>query len=187
MSQPAEVADAAQEYVAAIAAACIDPSDALRLLTELAAFTDPPVPSSTVVGIAIADMKTATVNLFRRSAAIALARAATKYQPSSYDDAANVRAAICQVLDDEIVSAGDLGQDASYKALRTLRAAVVQDLTTRGANLAPTRVYTERLPLPSIVLATKYYRDPARADDLVVQADPVHPLFMPVSFRALSN
>ncbi|MGI4849552.1 MAG: hypothetical protein ACRYGK_15660 [Janthinobacterium lividum] len=42
-------------------------------------------------------------------------------------------------------------------------------------------------PVPAPVLAQRVYRDPARADSLIGEADVKHPAFMPVSFKALSK
>jgi prophage DNA circulation protein len=40
--------------------------------------------------------------------------------------------------------------------------------------------------LPALVLAHRIYDDAGRADQLVQQVQPVHPLFMPQSFQALA-
>lgn len=187
MSTPAEVATSAQALVAALASACIDPSDAVRLLSDLSTFTSDDATSGSVIGMAVGSMQVAMTKLLRRSAVISLARASSSYQPASYDDARTLRLAICEILDAEITTAGDAGEDATYSALRALRQAVVDDLTTRGASLSPMKTFNEAAPVPALVLAQKYYQDLEREDGLVVQANPVHPLFMPTSFRALSR
>ena len=118
---------------------------------------------------------------------MALCRASTSYQPSSFDDAAALRTQITDLLDAEILIAGDQGADATFDALRNLRTAVVRDLTARGANLAQLAEITSPTTMPATVIAQRVYRDSERADELVIQADPRHPAFMPVSFRALSK
>jgi prophage DNA circulation protein len=171
-----DLASAVQASVAALAATCADPADAVRLLASLAAFAEPSV---TAVSGPIGD-------LHRRALATALARAGALYQPSSHDDAVAVRGLVAGALDTEIEVAGDSGEDATFDALRALRAAVVQDLASRGAALAPLATFTLGAALPSLALANRLYRDATRADELVAEADPVNPLFMPPSFRALA-
>lgn len=187
MSTTSDLADAAQSLAASLLSACGTPADAIRLLTELANFHPNTVTGSDVIGVAAGDMQSASGDLFRRAAVVALAQASANYQPSSYNDAARVRDLVVALLDAEITVAGDQGEDNTFTALRALRVAVVEDLTSRGASLAPIITFTNAAPLPAPVLATKFYRDPSRADQLVAQANPVSPLFMPVSFQALAD
>jgi prophage DNA circulation protein len=184
---PADFVASAQALAAAVLAATVDPADGIRLLSELANFTSDQPTASDAIGLAMFDMQDAAGDLFRRAAVVALARASAAYQPSSYDDAANVRTAVTALLDAEITIAGDQGEDASYNALRSLRTAVIEDLTTRGGSLAPISSFSLRAPLPALMLANVLYRDPARSDELVTQVDPIHPAFMPTQFRALSS
>ena len=90
------------------------------------------------------------------------------------------------LIDAEITVAGDAGDDDSFTALRGLRVAVVQDLTARGANLAPMTQVTTAEPTPSLVLAQRLYRDPTRAGELERESGCRHPLFLPQSFAALA-
>jgi prophage DNA circulation protein len=76
--------------------------------------------------------------------------------------------------------------DATYNALRDLRGSVVRDLNTRGAQLPPIKTFAFSASLPSLTLANRMYRDSSRADELVVQADPIHPAFFPQEFSALA-
>jgi prophage DNA circulation protein len=132
-------------------------------------------------------MQGACSDLFRRTSIGAVAQAASTYQPTSSDDAARVRDLVVGLIDAEMLVAGDQGEDETYEALSTLRAAVVADLNKRGAGLASIRTFTFPSTLPSLALATRMYRDPTRADEIVAQADPVHPAFMPTSFKALAD
>lgn len=175
-SGPTDYAAAAQASTAALLATAANPADGLRLLEQLAGYAAPDV---SPIGGFIGDVH-------RRAAAVALARAASAYQPWSYDDAAAVRTAVTTVLDAEILAAGDQGDDASFSALRDLRVAAVQDLAARGANLARVILVTLPAPQPALVLAQRLYGDAGRADELVTAADPVSPLFMPTNFRALA-
>ncbi|WP_374572515.1 hypothetical protein [Phenylobacterium sp.] len=129
----------------------------------------------------------AFIRLVRRAAAIELARAAADYQPSSADDASAARKLVVDALESVIDAAGDVGDDAAFTALSALRSAVARDLAVRGARLAGLRAFVFGAPLPALTLADRLYDDASRADELARQADPAHPLFMPVSFKALSS
>lgn len=187
MTGTTDFAAAAQALAASLLAATVDPADAVRVLTSLADFWPSASTSSDSIGIARATMQTATGDLFRRAALAALCRASTQYQPSSADDALVLRTSICALLDAEILIAGNEGADQTFNALRALRSAVVEDLTRRGSGLAPlTSVSTPRT-MPAPAIAQRLYRDSTRSDELVIEADPRHPAFMPVSFTALST
>lgn len=187
MSGITDFAEAAQALAASLLNATSDPADSVRVLASLADFTPNNPTSASAVGDAMATMQTQCGALFRRAAVVALARASAQYQPSSFDDAVDIRGRVCDLLDAEILIAGNTGADASFNALRTLRTAVVKDLTTRGATLATLTTISSPGPVPAPVLAQRVYRDSTRADELVTEADPIHPAFMPVSFKALSQ
>jgi prophage DNA circulation protein len=177
----------AQGVAASLLAATTDPADSVRVLGNLAVFApSAPTPMSPV-GTSMASIQTACGNLFRRAAVVSVARGSAKYQPSSYDDAAALRTTVTGLLDAEIEIAGNSGEDATYNALRSVRAAVVQDLTTRGANLAKLVTITTGQPVPALALAQREYRDGSRADELIAESNCVHPAFMPTSFRALAQ
>jgi prophage DNA circulation protein len=190
-SDPATVnafAAAVQTVVASVLAACTSPADAIGALTQMAQFTPPVLPlDGSPIGAAMTTAQNATAALLRRSAVIGVCQASASYQPTSYDDAAVMRAQICALLDGEIQLAADAGLDTTYQALRRLRAAVVADLTERGGKLSRVATVTTPLPIPAPLLALRLYRDPSRADELVRQANPIHPAFMPTSFKALSQ
>jgi prophage DNA circulation protein len=174
-----DVAAAVAALVDALGAACADPADAVRLLVDLQGFSPPGPIAAGAMGGSVSDV-------FRRSAAIALVAAAGRYQPTSYDDAAAKLSMIAEMLDAEMLIAGDAGADDTFKALRDLRTAIINDLRERGASLAPIQTVTVGRPLPALALAQRLYRDPDRADELIRQANPVSPLFMPTTFKALA-
>jgi len=178
---------AAQGLTAALGTAVVNPGDSLRLFSALAQYT-PPV--STGVGQSAAAeqlAQAASSALLRRAAIGALVRAVGQYAPSSYDDAANVRTQVTGYLDGEILTAGDAGDDASYGALRTLRQMAVALLIQAGAGLPRLQEFTYNAPLPALMLAQRIYADASRADQLIDQAKPVHPAFMPQQFQALAS
>jgi len=186
MSTPEDFASATQALVAALSSSVSDPGDALRLLSDLSAFV-PVDPTAPAIGAVASEMKGATADLFRRAAVVAMARAAAAYQPSSYDDAAQVRTIVCAALDAEITTAGNQGEDASFVALKALRVAVIQDLTERGATLAHISTIKTAASVPALVLANRLYQDPSRAEDLIARGNPRHPAFMPTAIKALSS
>lgn len=173
-----DVATAAQALVDALVAACANPADAIRLLATLLDFAYPGG-EQTAIDVALG-------NLFRRSAVAAMALVAGSFQPASYDQAVEIRTAVVALIDGQIDRAGDTGEDETFNALRSVRVLVVRDFNERGADLAPTQAFTLPGPLPALALAARLYRDPSRADQLVTETVPIHPLFMPHAFRALA-
>jgi prophage DNA circulation protein len=125
--------------------------------------------------------------LFRRTALAGVAQACSTYQPSSYDDATTLIETVTTLLDAEIENAGDVDDDESFAALRVLRNAVVTDLQSRGGDLAPLETMTFNATMPALVLAHRIYDDVTRVDQLMQQAQPIHPLFMPTTFQALAS
>lgn len=166
-----ETAAAVHALASALRQAANDPADATRLLAALAASA-----GNGPTGV-----------FCRRAAVVELCRAAADYRPTSYDDAAGLRARLCALLDREITDAGDAGEDEVFRAFHALRAAVVQDLTARGASLARVVAVERRRSLPAAVLAHQLYRDATRAEELVERVDPPHPLFLPPTFAALDR
>lgn len=183
----AAIAAAAQAYAASLLAAAADPADGVRLTAALAAFAPDQPTSSTALGSAMAAIQTATGAVCRRAAIAALARAARFYQPSSADDAIVVRNQVVGVIEQEITIAGDAGEDDVFNALIGLRTGVATDLNARGAALPPLRQFELAGSLPSLTLALRLYRNAGRSDELVSEAAPVHPLFMPRRFKALAS
>jgi prophage DNA circulation protein len=132
-------------------------------------------------------MQGATTLLLCSAALMSMTNAIAAYQPSSYNDAIAVLRSITLLLDGAIQSAGDAGSTASYLALRALRAAIINDLLNRAATLPRLQTFTFQAPLPSLALAYELYGDATRSDELIAQANPISPLFMPLSFQALSS
>jgi prophage DNA circulation protein len=138
-------------------------------------------------GAQVSQANEASKALFRRAQVIAAANLTADYQPSSAADAAQVRTMVASALQAEIDSAGDSGDDAVYTALKALRAAVVEDLNTRAAQLPTLMTVRTQAPVPSLVLAYRLYGDASRSDELIAEAAPVHPAFMPTIIKVLSS
>jgi prophage DNA circulation protein len=184
---PAAIPPTAQVAVAALVGAIANPADAVRLLSGLADFYPPTPPGASPVGLARAAVSAAMGALARRTVLAGLVRVTAAYQPSSAADANTVRLAVCDLLDREALFAGDNGADASYAALVAARARVAADMDARGARLPPMREFAFPSSRPSLVLAWRLYQDAGRAPQLVDLANPVHPAFMPLAFRALAS
>lgn len=178
---------AAQSAIDTLAASIPDPGTAISLLGDIATYSPDMSTSNSVIGNGQAVAQDATSALFRRYAIAALARAVATYAPSSYDDAAATLRYVTGIIDAEILIAGDSGDDDSYSALRDLRQGVVTTLTSTGATLPQLQEFAFRAPMPSLVMASRLYGDASREAELVEQADPIHPAFMPTVVKALSN
>jgi prophage DNA circulation protein len=176
----------AQSVTAALLSTSASPADSLRLLSNLAGFAPAALTDTSQIGTAMNTMQSASADLFRRAAVVALARASASYQPTSQDDAVAVRTQVCSLLDNEITIAADEGDEGTYAALRDVRVAVANDLTQRSAGLSALMTFKTGSPLPALVIARRLYRDVTRADELIVRAAPIHPAFMPICFKALS-
>ncbi len=162
-------------------------ADQIRLLLGPASFRIVHYTAPSPTGIAIKTAEQATGDLCRRAALTVLARIAAQYQPTSHDDAVSVRDRVAGAIDAEIAIAGDQGEDGPFLALKELRAAVIRDLTDRGASLAPLTNVAVQASLPASVLAQRLYQDAGRTDQLIAAATPLHPAFMPFEFKALGR
>lgn len=88
---------------------------------------------------------------------------------------------------DAIDFAADLGEGQMFQALVALHAAVVRDLTDRGRPLPRMVSLSFTRSLPTLSLANRLYGDAKRSDELVDENKIVHPLFAPMSLRALAS
>jgi len=186
-SATTDMADALAAIVEAMRAGITDPASQVQVLLSLAQFSFNDTATGTIgVGAAMVAMRDAMAATCRRVAMTSLARASAAYQPVSYTDAANLRTVLAAAFDVEITAAGDAGEDATYTALKQLRAAVILDLTTRGASLPS--VVTVSLPssMPSLAIAQRLYKDASRADQIAAESGAIHPAFCPASFQALA-
>ncbi|KXZ68759.1 DNA circularization N-terminal domain-containing protein [Acinetobacter venetianus] len=158
-----------------------DPVQALNAMLPFA--NSQPMPSGTDEAIGFNLLN----DLIRRTAVICIAESTAKRAYVSYDDAVNTRTIVCQYIDQELKIAGDQGLDGTYNALMNLRISVSQDLTSRGADLAKVEQISAAASLPSLVWAQRLYQDSGREKELVKSANPIHPAFMPINFKALSS
>lgn len=187
MSTSTDLAASIQNFVSVILTAITDPAAAVSAFANLADFPQPTTFLTAPIGIAQNTLQSGITDLCRRAAICGLAQASGYYQPSSYNDAENLRSNICAIIDSEILIAGDQGQDDTYFSLKQLRQAVVQDLTSRGATLAPLVQVKLGSSLPALAVAYRFYQDIGRVDQVIAFGNPIHPAFMPTSFQALGS
>jgi prophage DNA circulation protein len=83
--------------------------------------------------------------------------------------------------------AGNTKDQASYRALVALHAAVTHDLTTRERPLPTIVLYDFVSPRPALWICNRLYGGEARAQELVDENKPVHPAFMKMPVRALAQ
>lgn len=178
---------ALDEVMKAIVASVADPGDAITLLGPLATYRPETFTSDSDLGIAKNVAQEATSALIRRAAIAAIARVSADYAPASHDQAIDTMNGVVGYIDAEILIAGDAGDDESYNALRDLRGGIVTAFTTSGATLPRLETFSFKAPMPSLVMVNRLYQDPARERELIEQANPIHPAFMPVSVKALAT
>lgn len=184
---PIDIANSIQALAGSLLSSIANPADAIRVFLSLNDFTPDPITAVSAIATDQTTIQLCVADLCRRTAAIALAQASYQYQPTSQQDAENLRQQVVDILDEEILVAGDEGLDETFYALTDLRNSVATDLTTRGAALASLQTFTTNNPMPALTLAYQYYQDITRTDQLIYSADPIHPAFMPISFQALSS
>lgn len=133
--------------------------------------------------------ETEFLGLFRRGAAIEAARMVPDMSFASRSDARDVRGTITELLDTEILAAGDGSADDVLQGLTALYAAVVSDLQARGASLALIRNLTPSATEPALVLAHRLYQDASRDQEIVDRNSIRHPGFVPggVSLEVLTD
>jgi len=178
---------ATASLTSSLAVVAKNPGDAVRLFGGLVGYTRALDPVAGQTGTAMRIAQDATTAVLRRASIGEMARAAVAYVPSSHDDAQAVRAVVAGAIEAEILIAGDAGDDASFLALRELRQAVVDALTAAAENLSALRTFQLNATMPALALGQRLYQDAARADELVAEANPIHPAFMPTRFRALTR
>lgn len=155
------------------------PRDALSLARTLYRFGAllPVINPNTTSRRAQATNQAELVRLVRVVAAAEGARAATGVVWESFQDALQARDELVDTLDEVMLDAEV--PDEVYQALRTLRAQLVRDVTTRGADLARLVSWTPARTLPTLALAQQLYADALAEPDLVLRNRIRHPLFVP--------
>jgi len=115
--------------------------------------------------------------LVRGAALCEGARAAASLTFDSFDQAAKLRDELAEALDELLMATAN---DDAFDALRALRAAVVADITARGADLSRLVRFTPAGTMPALLLAQQFYGDGSRGDEVLSRNQAVigHPLFV---------
>ena len=158
-------------------------SDLIDTLESLSDFSDTTYRQDTYDSAVAAD----AAIFINTLTASAMAYAASQYTPANYEEATTLMRRVATVMDAAILAAADAGYDDIYEAMQTLRSDSVTALENNGASLARVVTVTYARPLPALNIANRLYQDADRAESLVKMADPIHPAFMPTSFKALSS
>ncbi len=183
MGAPADLAARMSSRMGALLGLAATPATAYQRLQSLFDFGrdgggrawSAPVNPATPARRQQAANQAAVAALTRQAAVITAAETSSAMDFDSFDDAATVRGALATALDAEAETA----DDATYMALTSLRAAVVADIGSRGADLA--RVVRVTLPatLPALVVAHRIYGNAARDAEIVARNRVRHPGFVP--------
>lgn len=189
ITTPATLATRIFGLYAGLRGAIQRPLDALAAMGRLFGYGSKksPVPMTTPARRVQAANRTAIETLVRRAAVIEAARASARIDFSApatasapritYQQAIAMREQLADALEDEAATASA----AVFNALMDLRAAVVRDITARGADLP--RLVTISMPatLPALVVAYRAFGDTAREAEIVAR-NPIlvrHPGFVP--------
>lgn len=156
------------------------PGEAFRALMKVTSWRpDEDVPETTALRRRQKANRAAVTGFVRRSAAIEAAVVVPEIEFEAREDAARVREEITSVLDEEILTAGAVGDDDGYRELSKLYAAVAVDLEQRGATLASVQVVKLPASTPALVLAHRLYQDALRDQEIVARNRVRHPSFVP--------
>jgi prophage DNA circulation protein len=106
---------------------------------------------------------------------------ASRSQIDRYIDGVN------QAFDNAETVAANARDQASYRSLVSLHAAVTFDLTTRQRTLPTIVIYDFAVPRPALWICNRLYGGDERTQELIDENRPVHPAFIQQPTRALSQ
>lgn len=185
--EPAGLAGSATSLIGALAGLATRPRSALSVYRQLFDFGDDakPVPMTTPARKRQAGNQEAITGLVRTGAVIEASVVATGVDYETAEDAMAVRDELADRLNLEMETASD----QVYQTLAGLRAALVRDITERGARLARIVRITPPATVPAVVLAHRLYGDAMREGEIVRRNRIRHPGFVPggTQLEVLSN
>ncbi|WP_233869218.1 DNA circularization protein [Paraburkholderia adhaesiva] len=118
----------------------------------------------------------AVIDLVRGTAFLESAAAVAAIEFDSYDQSQQIQQQFFDAISDYMLEIDD---DNWYFALKTVRAAVTDDITARGSTLARVRSVTLPQSAPALVVSYRLYGSPDSADDICARNAVVHPLQVP--------
>lgn len=171
----------AVESIAAISGGGVPLIGGLALLLDFGADL-PAITGDTPARDRQRENEAAIVQLVNLAAAAAMTRAIADTGFASYQEAVAVRDAAADALDALELRQADAGDDDGAAGYRTLRQAIVSDVTARGGTLARLQAYTPAITEPAIVIAHRLYGPSgveAAEAELVGRNRIAHPGFVP--------
>lgn len=182
LGSPADLASRMTGRMAALLGLSTAPASAYRRLTGLFTFGQDgtraysaPANPATPARRQQAANETAVMALTRQAAVITAAEASSRLEFDNFDAAATVRDEIASALETE----AERGDHAAYYAMMDLRAAVVADIGSRGADLARLGRVSQAATLPALVVAHRLHGNAARGAEIVARNGVRHPGFVP--------
>ncbi len=153
------------------------PAVASRVLASFGTFGAQGAPAaSTPLRTVGVENHAAITELVRGLAVIEEALAVADRTFPSFEDAIAVRDGLVERIDQV---ADTTPSDALYGALVALRAAVVTDITVRGADLSRVVTLTPTRTLPALVLAYQIHGDSSRDSEIIERNGIAHPGYVP--------
>lgn len=156
----------------------VDAPTAVRVLGDLGSYGvgETHLPSTTPTRRRDATNRDAIVELVRTAVVVERARAVAEMDFTDYQQAIGIRDSVTAQIDTIAELTTD---DILYDALSALRAAVVRDITARGADLARVVTVTPDTTKPALVLAHELYQDATRDADILARNRVINPGFVP--------
>jgi len=178
---PASLATALLGSVSKISAAASSPTSAFKLYRPLlnSDTNSPSIPATTASRIQQTTSAAAVHALVKRSALVEAARVSSQIDYLTYDDAITMRNVLLDELDVQMRT--DDVSDVVFNSLLDLRAAVVNDIRTRGADLSRLSTHVAQAVQPALVIAHQLYGDANREAELISRNNIHHAGFMPAS------
>lgn len=180
MNTPADLAARIQDAVGGVRGVAAVPSGALASLRQLFGFRlsgGSGGAGATPSRLQDSTNRAAISSLVVASAMSEAVEVVAGLEFESYDQAVSLRDDLGDNLDALAMEA----DESAYLPIVALRAALVRDISARGADLARVARYTPGATLPALVLAHRLYGDAAR-DEALIARNPLqvrHPGFVP--------
>lgn len=176
ISKPATLATSITSLFTNVNGLYSNPLNALNIYQRFFDYgeTLPNVPASTLIRSQQIANQTALTNLAEQTALIESARTASDIEFESFNDAVVVRDELDEKLDAQMLAA----DDETYRALDSVRVAMIRDISARSADLARTVSYTPKATLPALVVAHDLYGDALQETKIINRNKIRHPGFV---------
>lgn len=171
LSLPINLASEITSQVAGILGLGNSPLAAFNALKNLFGFNSSASNRTTPSRVQLAENRTAIAALTRRAAIIEAARSSSSIDFDSQNQALSTRDVLVTAIEAEQL----IASDEVFNALAELRTAVVNDISTRAADLAKLITYSPKATLPAVVVAYALYADANRDADIIKRNAIAHP------------